>query len=169
MNHINLSPNQRVGFEGELWAYEQLQRQGLNPKMYTNFFEENSDLRVGRIPIEVKLANPTWRKGPDGRWRIRWQFSVSTTAQQMANDWVLILIARDHNGCNYPYVVPGNNILNRRHVQITSHPTKFRGWLSYWLNRWSVIEYLDKRTYKDGGPLFDKWAYCMPPLSQESA
>lgn len=167
MSH-QLSNRQRIGFEGELWAYDQLVKRGLRPKMLANFYQENCDLRVGRIPIEVKTANPTWRKSPRGTWLPRWQFSISTTAAEMANDWVLILIARDHNGCSYPYILPGQSILDRRHIQITSHPTKFRGWLSYWLNRWSVIQYLDKKVYKTG-PLFEKWNLCISPPTQEAA
>lgn len=168
MQTYHLSNRQRVGFEGELWAYEQLEKRGYLVTMATHCFEQNCDLRVGKLPIEVKVANQTWRKSPQGAWFPRWQFSISTTASQMQADWVLILIARDKKGCCYPYILPGQSILNRRHLQITSHPTKFRGWLSHWFNNWSIVEYLEKKVYRDG-PLFEKWDRCISPPQLEAA
>lgn len=156
--HINgrLSQSQIIGLQGEQWAYEQLRKRGHPVKMVADFTTQNCDLKIRDLPIEVKLAWPTMRRH-HGKLKWRWQFRIHPTSQQMECDWLLILIARDYNGFTYPYILPGGLLLERQHIQITSHPAKFRGWLSYWLNRWSVVDYLLKKAYRDGGLMYHHW------------
>lgn len=152
----NLSKTQTTGLYGEQWAYEQLQRRGHPVKMVSDFKCQNCDLRIRDLPIEVKFAYPTMRRH-HGKLKWRWQFFIHPTSQQMQQDWLLILIASDYNGFKYPYILPGHMLQGRNHVQITSHPAKFRGWLSYWLNRWSIVDYLLKKVYRHGGLLYHEW------------
>lgn len=157
----SFSQTQAIGHEGEKWAYNALVKHGYEPQWMACFEHAGCDMKVRDLPIEVKLANPTKRKRKRYNrtgleivtWYDRWQWLVSATSHNQ-EDWILLLIVNDRAGDRYPYIVPGGMVLNRRHIQITSHPTQYNGWLSPWLNNWQVIDYLADKVYQNGGPLF---------------
>ena len=148
------SPTQQVGYQAELWVFDQLRNRGHKPH-FTDWTTPNCDIIVAGLPIEVKIARPTYRSAT---LTPRWQFFIHPTAQQMTGEWAAILVAQDFDMVRYPFIVPGSMFKTRTHVQLTSHPTKYRGWLAKFLERWDVIEYLSKETYQNNGPLFDQWA-----------
>lgn len=151
------SENQKIGLFGERIAYQELTRRGFQVELRNSFNAKNTDMRVNGIPAEVKFANPT-RRYSQGRVYTRWQWRVSRTAGDMLQDWILILIAKDSRYNTFYYIMPGDIIGYRDHLQLTSHPDVYRGWLSPWRNRWDIIDYLKRQIYLDNGPLFDQWA-----------
>lgn len=154
------SPEQMIGNIGEKWAFDKLVGMGYAPTP-TDYLTQNCDFKIGNLPVEVKFANQTLQKRyyPSGEivYRPRWQWLVHPTAKGMEGDWLLILIARDQKGVNWSYVLPGGCVLDRVHIQITSHPTTYSGWLSGWLEQWLVISYLMQQTYLDDGPTYHEW------------
>lgn len=159
----SFSRNQRVGAEGEKWVIEQLQARGYDAKFDPDFYNEGYDIIVNGLPTEIKFAHQTRRKRVWTNrigvvlenWYDRWQWQIHPTSHRLT-DWLLILVA-DVNGDRYPYIVPGGIVLDRTHIQLTSHPNKYRGWLAAWLNRWEIIDYLANGVYQNGGPLFEEW------------
>lgn len=155
------SKDQKTGLQGEWYAYEQLCKRGHKVKMMTDFNHKSYDLKIGQLPIEVKYAKQTFRKKKRKGLTVfvpRWQWFIHPTAKQLNDrDWVLILIAEDHKKIRYPYILPGNILDGRSHLQLTSHPTKYKGWLNDWLKEWGVIEFLAQQSYLDNGPTYHQW------------
>lgn len=158
------SQTQQIGSDGEMWAIEQLEAFGYQCKFHPDFCNEGYDMTVNGLPTEIKFAHRTKRKRT---WKNRagvifenyydrWQWQIHPTSHRQT-DWLLILIA-DYRGTKYTFIVPGGLVLDRTHIQITSHPNKYRGWLAAWLNRWEIIDYLANGIYRNGGPLFEQWA-----------
>lgn len=160
---FNFSAHQRIGHKGEKWAFHELKARGYEVKFDPDFCREGYDLVVNGLPTEIKFAHQTWRKrkrvNRNGlvteHWYPRWQWQIHPTSRRLT-DWLLILVA-DVEGQRYTYVVPGAMVSNRTHIQLTSPPTKYTGWLAQWLNRWEIIEYLANGVYRNGGPLFHEW------------
>lgn len=158
------SETQKIGSDGEQWVIEQLENRGFKVKFDPDFFNEGYDLVVNGLPTEVKTANSTRRKrvyiNRAGvvfeNWYDRWQWCIHPTSNRLV-DWLLILVANDGNN-RYVFVVPGGIVLDRTHIQITSHPQKYKGWLATWLNRFEIIQYLANGVYRNGGPLFEQWS-----------
>ncbi|MCB0208024.1 MAG: hypothetical protein KDJ52_01765 [Anaerolineae bacterium] len=156
-----MSPEQETGLIGERWVIKELRRRGYKPEIDPDFFTKNCDLRVNGLPIEVKYARPTTRKqistSGNAIYLTRWQWSISATAAEMRGEWVCILLAQTAKKI-VPYVVPGSQIGERSHIQITSHPDKYKGWLNRYRNAWDVIDYLSQSTYLDDGPTYEQWS-----------
>lgn len=148
-----MSPEQRIGIEAEKWVMGQLRKIGLNG-CSTDFGAACCDITVDDLPIEVKIANPTTRTYRGRNYR-RWQWRIHETQKYHHREWVLILIAK-YNGQLYPFILPGSSVNLRPHLQITSSPLAYGGWLAQWLNRWDIIPYLANGTYRDGGPLIPR-------------
>jgi len=157
------SHTQKFGIEGDRWIIEQLEARGYDVKFDPDFFREGFDYVVNGLPTEGKIANATRRTRTwtnrsglvQERVYHRWQWMVHHTSHQLT-DWLLILVADDGQD-RYPFIVPGGVLLDRNNIQITSHPTKYKGWLAQWLNRWEIIDYLANGVYRNGGPLFEQW------------
>jgi len=147
--------DQIYGHEGERWAFEQLQANGYFPRFDPDFYAPGRDLIVNGLPVEVKIAHPTWRSCK-GTLRLRWQWFIHPTTHAIG-EYALILIAEDSANQRHPYIVPGSLIGQRTHIQLTSHPDKYRGWIARFKNQWNVIEYLGREVYAGHGPLFDNW------------
>ena len=146
-----------IGDIGERWVYDQLVKRGYECIFMPSDCENCDILVIGdngrRLPVEVKFARPTTRKG---RKQPRWQFQIHETAQKMYSDWVLILVCQDSNKIRYPFIIPGQLVSERPHVQITSHPRVYSGWMSKYLDRWDVIDYLLGQEYRNGGLLLEQ-------------
>lgn len=161
------SRNQRTGLNGEQWLVDKLTDMGYDVKFDPDFYREGYDCLVNGLPTEIKTANPTRRKRKwknrigvvFENWYDRWQFHIHPTSHRLT-DWLLILIADDGQQ-KYVYIVPGGVVLDRTHIQITSHPTKYNGWLAQFLNQWQMIDYLANGVYRNGGPLFHEWSERM--------
>ncbi|NJN97909.1 MAG: hypothetical protein HC875_29460 [Anaerolineales bacterium] len=155
------SRDERQGMVGEWYVYQQLVKRGWSVKMMADFYHKNCDMKVGQLPIEVKYAKTTYRKKQRQGLNIyvaRWQWFVHSSAQEMNDrDWVLVLIAEDQKKIKHPYILPGNLLDGRNHLQITSHPNKYTGWLNDWKGEWQVIEFLMQQSYLDNGPTYHQW------------
>jgi hypothetical protein len=155
-----LSRDQDLGKIGEIWAYNELKKRGWPVKMMADFKEACCDMKIGNLPIEVKYALPTYRvrkvKGLQIHYA-RWQWFVHPTYESIKRDWVLILIAEDQKKIKYHYILPGNLLDGRNHLQLTSHPKKYGGWLNDWRDEWGVIDFLCQQSYLDGGPTYQQW------------
>jgi len=155
------SPDQKQGIVGERWAYEQLVKRGWPVKQMPYFGNQAYDLKIHNLPIEVKYARTTYRRKQRQGLTIyaaRWQWFVHPSYEQLNDrDWVLILIAEDQKKIKYPYILPGNILEGRNHLQITSHPKQYKGWLDDWRGEWGIIEFLTQKTYLDDGPTYHQW------------
>lgn len=154
------SKEQQLGNISEKFILQELARRGYTVKLSPNFYDKNTDLVIGDLPIEVKFAHKTYRyktlaDGSKKRYP-RWQWNIHPTAGLMDGDWVLILVAKDAAGHQHIYVVPGGLVGDRPHIQLTSHPDIYRGWLSEWKNRFDVIDYLAGEEYR-AEPVFTRW------------
>lgn len=147
-----MSPNQITGFNAEAWTFNQLHRLNYEVSFPPDWKRFGYDLKVGSLPIEVKVANVTTRRN---KYR-RWQWHIHPTTFQMAGDYALVLIAI-YNGEFWPYIIPGSMVNDRTHIQLTSPPPVYAGWLAPFLNRWEIIDYLNNGVYRNGGPLFWQW------------
>lgn len=152
----NFSQSQAIGHRAERLVYMELQARNYHPQYYPNFNQEGCDLRVNGLPVEVKFAHKTRRYCKGKRYH-RWQWCIHPTSQKIHGDWLLILVAQTRPLENWFYVLPGSVAGDRTQIQLTSHPKKYSGWLSEWLNRWDVITYLSNGVYQNGGPLFHQW------------
>ena len=153
-----MTPNQKLGHKWEMWAAQQCAAHGYNVSYYTSL-NSPADFKANGVPVEVKFARQTVRKIHHGNKSVlypRWQWQVENKAAQLRDDWVLILLACDGPEV-YPFILPGQLIARRNHLQLTSKPVNYTGWLSQWLNRWEIIGYLEKRIYQRGGPIFQQW------------
>ena len=146
-----MSPEQRLGQQAEGWVMAQLRERGLSTYSSPSFTTVCCDLMVEDLPIEVKIANVTYRHYRNRDYR-RWQWRIHETQKYHRREWVLILIA-EYLGQYYPFIMPGSMVNLRPHLQITSTPLAYSGWMAAWLNRWDVIEYLLSGVYRNGGPL----------------
>jgi hypothetical protein len=149
------SANQIIGQEGELIALRELEKRGYKARLSPHFGDKNIDLIVDGIPTEVKFAQKTYRSA-NGRRYPRWQWRIHETAS-LFDDWLLILIAQDDDGQIFFYVLPGKTIGERDHLQVTSHPDNYSGWLNRYKNRFEVIDFLQRGIYLNGGPLLHQW------------
>lgn len=147
------SRDQKLGYQGELWAIAQLKKRGFDPQIPDDFFSNGLDILVDGLPIEVKYAKRTYRKFPanDGQviYRPRWQWHIHPTSYAPGRDFVAILIAEDDSGKRHVFIVPSLALDGRSHVQITSHPDKYTGWMAEYKDQWGVIN------RKIGGNQFD--------------
>lgn len=164
----SFSQTQIIGFNGEQWVLDQLAARGYDVRFDPDFRNEGYDLVVNGLPTEVKFAHPTKRKRTtinragvvNELWYDRWQWHIHPTSHRLT-DWLLILVAEDRQEDKYPFIVPGGVVLDRVHIQLTSHPTKYNGWLAQFLNQWQMIDYLANGVYRNGGPLFYEWSERM--------
>lgn len=154
------SQQQLTGLNGERWVAEQLADRGYKVRVPGDFDHPGCDLFANALCLEVKFANPTQRK-VDGRWHDRWQFHIHPATHAMQGDWAAVLVAEDRQGKKYPFIIPHGAIGERRHLQITSHPVQYRGWMARFLYRWDVIDYLAGKHYRLW-PVFEAWPGVRP-------
>lgn len=156
------SPPQKIGLDGELWVHHQLELLGYKPTMKPLFNEMCCDLVIDGLPVEVKLSKPgaRWKVLSDGIFQgyPRWQWNVSAVNTA---DRVLILVAQDGQGVNYPFILPGAIMAHRDNFEINTHPARYKGILAGYLNNWAVVDFMLKKRYLDGGQLTLEMAACV--------
>lgn len=156
-----MSPEQKFGLKGERWVVDQLKKRGYKPTLYPDFQNQACDLEVNGLCIEVKIARPTLRirtlqSGSKVHYT-RWQWCIHPTSLHMQGEWALVLLA-DTIKKTVPFIIPGSQVGDRTHLQITSHPDRYNGWLAEYRNAWDVISYLSQQTYLDNGPTYEQWS-----------
>lgn len=155
------SQDQEQGWIGEIWAYQQLLKRGWPVHRMPDFQHQGYDMKIGDLPIEVKVARTTYRlrqrQGVQIR-KPRWQWFIHNTSHALDHqDWLLILIAQDDQANLFPYIMPGNLLDGRNHLQLTSHPDQYHGWLNDWRDEWGVIAFLTQKSYLNDGPTYHQW------------
>lgn len=140
-----LTESQKTGLCGERWVCYQIQKLGLNCRLIPDFMNPGADLVVEeQLYVEVKYAHQTERRvlKKSGTTTIagRWQWNLRTFDGMSAK--VLILVAEDLSHRCYPFILPAWMMIDRPAFQITSHPTKYRGLLSDFLENWRVLTYI---------------------------
>ena len=156
-----MSPNQKTGLKWEMYISRQLKARGYAIKMDSRFTAKSVDIRANGLPIEVKFANPTFRRQGNRCYR-RWQWHISDTRHiHKGKDWALVLIAAA-DGRLYHYILPGEAAINRSQIQLTSTPANYGGWLSDWFEQWELIHFLSAKLY-DGGSQYHEWLLTTPP------
>jgi len=151
--HNRLSEAQRYGLRAELWSLQQLQARDYQAHLVSGFFSNVDILIEPGLPVEVKISRPYLYKVKPGHYRQRWQFDLarSLPANQ---DWILLAIAEDEERELWPYVLLSGWLNGRSHLQLTSHPSKFSGWIAPHLNGWQNIDTLLDWKQKQAGQLF---------------
>lgn len=153
-----LSPHQKYGLKIEQWVIQELERRGYSPKVPTDFNEKACDAYVNGLCIEIKAARRTKRtkvlKSGEVKVYYRYQWSLGSVPRC---EFALILVADTPGRKRICFIVPGSQVGERTHLQITSHPLKYSGWLAQYLEKWDVIDYLAGQVYQGNGPLFEQW------------
>ena len=154
----HLGANQRYGLRIEQWVIEKLTQKGYTPTIPTNFSETACDAWIDGLCIEIKGARRTKRTAVLASGEVktyyRYQWSISPCHRQ---EYALILVAETPGRKRICFVVPGSQVGERTHLQITSHPLKYQGWLAQYREKWDVIDYLASQVYRGNGPMFENW------------
>lgn len=148
-----MSFEQRLGYIGERWAMAELQRRGYTVRMVSDFFAD-VDLIIEadcNLPVEVKTATAKWQSNGQGSYRQRWQFDCARVPEGIDSVVILIAIADRQY---HPFVIPSWALKARgtRQPVITSHPSRYTGWIARYRDDWPQIEKVlgvkDARTVK---------------------
>jgi len=114
------------------WVKKQLKAHDHEIYRQKDVFGNTHYLVDGVVPIRVHVSTMSLDQG---RYQ-RWQWTIKSDQPQ----GVIVLVAIDDQGDAYAFVVPAAKLLGQTHVQVTSHPTKYKGWLSLYLDEWRVID-----------------------------
>lgn len=142
----------------ERWVTEQLKRNGHDVTVNPRYSDRAWDLAVEGMRIEVKISArlTAYRKLVNGETAeypvYRWNCS---SIMDTTGEFPIILVAHTLVGTNYPFIVPASIIRGRgtRYPSITSHPLGYKGWLSPYLNKWSMIPGIIRHWQKEQGQL----------------
>jgi hypothetical protein len=137
MSQFGFSERQKFGLVGEKWAVNQLKRRGYDARLISSFFANFDILIDGLLLCEVKLSRFYLRTVRKGYYRPTWHFDVGRVPGNV--DSLIILICEDEKGQWWPYIVPSWFLLGRSSVAITSHPSKYKGFLAKCLKNWSYV------------------------------
>lgn len=162
-----MSPNQITGQKWEMYAAQQLRARGYKVKMHPDFNQPSHDLTTNGLVTEVKYASATYRRYTLKSGQVvkypRWQWRFSPVRRD--EDWIVVLIANDGDRL-FHFIVPGQLINDRLHIQITSHPGLYTGWLSNWLEQWELVHFLAEKLYKGKGTLtYQDWLLTVHPAA----
>ena len=139
-NGIQSAP-QRFGYRMEKYVASELTRRGHYVKVIPNFYAKYDLLIDGQLPVEVKASLPYSQSNGVGAIRDRWQFNLAGGLDANKTDFLYILVAIDRNGEIFTYLVPSAWTVGRsRTPAITSHPGKYKGWLSQGLQQWQHVD-----------------------------
>lgn len=154
----HLSTTQRYSLRIENWVVQELEKRGYNVHQPPNFFQKGCDAVVNGLCVQVMAAKRTKRKKVTRAGEIkeswRYQWFLHSVPQ---GEFILILVADTPQKKRFCFIVPGSQVGSRQHLQLTSHPLKYSGWLAEYLEKWSVIDYLSQEVYKGHGPMFPEW------------
>jgi len=158
INSYPLSPHQKYGLKIEQWVIQQLESKGYAPKIPTDFNEKACDAYVNGLCLEIKAARRTKRTRvlASGEVKTYWRYQWSLGNVPRC-EFALILVADTPQKKRFCFIVPGSQIGGTTHLQLTSHPLKYSGWLAQYLEKWDVIDYLSSQVYLGNGPLFEQW------------
>lgn len=158
INSFPLSPQQRYGLKIEQSVIRELEKRGYEPHVPTNFSQKACDAVVRGLCVEIKGARRTKRTRvlSSGEVKTYWRYQWSLD-QRPDGEFVLILVADTPQKKRFHFIVPGSQVGDRTQIQITSHPLKYQGWLSEYLEKWTVIDYLAGQIYLCNGPMFAEW------------
>jgi hypothetical protein len=137
MSRYGLGANQRFGVMAEQWVYQELLKRGYEARLISDFFADSDILIEGVCHCEVKISRMTWRYVRRGLYRPCWQFDLSRLPRH--RDSLVIIICQDGVGQWFPFVCPSWDFFGRYRVNITSHPTKYRGYLAQELDTWGNV------------------------------
>lgn len=153
-----LSASQKYGLKVEQWVIERLIEKGYSPKVPTDFSQTACDAWINGLCVEIKGAKRTKRtrvlKSGEVKVYYRYQWSISPCHKA---EYALILVADTPGRKRICFVMPGSQVGERTHLQITSHPLKYKGWLAQYLEAWYLIDYLATQVYHNHGPMFKEW------------
>lgn len=139
---MNLSAEQRLGLEGELWAQSELTARGWQARLCSDWLADVDLVLEGCVPVEVKLSRP--HRQSNGQYpRTRWQWDLARLPRTV--DSLVILIARDEQRVNWPFIAPSWLFFGRgvKTVALTSHPLAYaqrgRGYLAPYFEAWPTV------------------------------
>lgn len=139
---MNLGAEQRLGLKGELWALDELAARGWQVRLCSDWLADVDLVLEGCVPVEVKLSLPH-RQSNGRRMRTRWEWDLARLPRTV--DSLVILIARDEQGVNWPFIAPSWLFFGRgvKTAALTSHPLAYaqrgRGYLAPYFEAWSSV------------------------------
>jgi hypothetical protein len=126
-----LSKQQQLGLFGEEWCLSNLFN-GFDCYCPVNFNYGYDFLLEGVMPVEIKTSSEITKKRA-GRIRTRYAFDIGDVFHPHGLTILLCL-----NSDIFPFIVPNWFIAYRTHIEITSHPTVYQGWLKPFL--WNISQ-----------------------------
>jgi hypothetical protein len=135
---MNLCQAQRFGLMAEQWAVAELQKRGYEARLISLFTADSDIILSGGVMVEVKISHCRKRYIRPGYSRPCYFFDLHRLPRH--RDSIVILICQDNLGDWYPFIAPSWYFFGRYRVNITSHPTQYRGYLADCLERWNNID-----------------------------
>jgi len=150
-----MSSEQKTGFIGEVWVSEQLQRRGYAVRMIPDWQAKSCDLVInGILPVEVKTSTQRQRKYVTASGVVRhYPWFQANVSNFDFSDRLVIFVAIDLFQKNYPYIIPGAIAAQKTTITLSSHPTKYGGQWSPFLNNWQMVDYFLNQRYRNAGQL----------------
>lgn len=139
---MNLGAEQRLGLDGERWALDELAARGWQARLCNDWWADVDLVLEGCVPVEVKLSLPHVHFN-GSITRCRWQWDLARLPRTV--DSLVILIARDEQGVNWPFIAPSWLFFGRgvKTAALTSHPLAYaqrgRGYLAPYFEAWPTV------------------------------
>lgn len=95
------------------------------------------DLDVAGHPVELKVSRA--HAQPSGRKTTRFQAELRGKRHGL-NGNLLILLCVDRDDRLWPYIIPVRELADQRTIEITSHPTRYRGKWRRYLRAWDLLQ-----------------------------
>lgn len=108
--------------------------------------EQNGfDLLIAGYAVELKIARARARPRADGSpSAIRPEYYQALMQDlknhHHLNGQVVIVVCVDRGDQLWPYVIPRQAVGSRRTIEISSHPTAYKGQWATWLKAWWVLD-----------------------------
>jgi hypothetical protein len=142
---------QRFGLMAEKWVVSELTKRGYEARLISMFTADSDILISGGVTVEVKISHCLQRYVRPGYARPYFGFDLARLPRH--RDSIVVLICQDVHRDWYPFIAPSWYFFGRYRVNITSHPTKYRGYLSDCLNRWDNVANVLARAQKNSPQL----------------
>ena len=112
------------------WIAGKIADLGLDLYLQTSFVRSEHHSVNGQ-PLVIRVAYCARTAGGHKRW----QWNIPNAPKKS----VLILIAVDEDGEKHAYVIPWEIAKLRTRYEVSSHPTRHKGMIAPFLNKWEII------------------------------
>ena len=141
LNSENPTERQRFGADVEVWVRDELRGKGFDAELIADW-EAPYDLKIGDLPVEVKGARLRQRKVRSGYYGPEYRWFVDNLKDE---DYLLALVTEDPDGSRRLFLAPSWAAFGRATITITSHPDKYTGRLSQYLENFEIVNEIAER------------------------